>query len=171
MIESYLEREAWLYLLAHHRQHPGLKSKQNPHPPVLPLPERQLEFAPPRKWRFDFAWPEDAVAMEIDGLGRADGGESGHRSRTGYLADAEKYEAAIVRGWTVYRVPGPWLVHRGRRVWHPRIAETLAVLLDLESPAPEKRSGGTRVRSESRRGGGARDRGQRQERANYATAL
>ena len=36
--------------------------------PDIPEPTRELVFAPPRKWRFDFAWPEHLVAVEIDGL-------------------------------------------------------------------------------------------------------
>ena len=110
---SYLEHEARLYL-----RHHG-----------IPEPEPQFRFAPPRRWRFDFAWPAALVAMEIDGLGRADGGASGHLSREGYVNDAGKYERALVLGWRVYRVPGPWLVAGARRVWDPRIATTLWELL------------------------------------------
>ena len=117
MAESYLEREAWLYLRNH----------------VLPDPVREYRFAPPRLWRFDFAWTDKLVAMEIDGMGRADGGLGWHRTREGYVRDAEKYEAALRAGWRVYRVPGVWLVDKGRRVWDPRIAKTLAILLKMPS--------------------------------------
>ena len=117
MVESYLEREGRLYLRHH----------------ALPEPEPQFRFAPPRLWRFDFAWPDKLVAMEIDGLGRADGGEGWHRTREGYLRDAEKCEAALRIGWRVYRVPGPWLAKGQRRIWEPRIAETLEILLKLRA--------------------------------------
>ena len=32
-------------------------------------PERELVFQSSRKWRFDFAFPEKMLAVEIEGLG------------------------------------------------------------------------------------------------------
>ena len=71
--------------------------------PDLPKPEREYQFHPERKWRLDFAWVEKKVAVEIEGLTRSGGR---HQKRQGFLADAEKHEAALMLGWTVYRVPG-----------------------------------------------------------------
>ena len=34
----------------------------------LPPFEREFRFASPRRWRFDFCWPERKVAVEIEGL-------------------------------------------------------------------------------------------------------
>ena len=45
------------------------------------------------------------------------------------MADAEKYEAALRLGWTVYRVPGPWVMEGTRYIWREQVMETLRELL------------------------------------------
>ena len=89
----------------------------------MPRPVRELVFASPRKWRLDFAWPDQMVAVEIEGLTYDGGGR--HQRVAGFVADCEKYEAALRCGWRVYRVPGRW-VHDQR----PGVMETLRILLD-----------------------------------------
>lgn len=66
----------------------------------LPLPVREHKFALPRKWRFDFAWPDRKLAVEIEG-GIYSGGR--HTRGKGYEADMEKYNAASRLGWTIMR--------------------------------------------------------------------
>jgi very-short-patch-repair endonuclease len=68
-------------------------------------PEREFPFHPERKWRFDFAWPEQKIAVEIEGRGR-------HQSFGGFEADAEKYNAAAKLGYRVFRYT-PTMVMRG----------------------------------------------------------
>ncbi|OGT23778.1 MAG: hypothetical protein A2W47_04320 [Gammaproteobacteria bacterium RIFCSPHIGHO2_12_38_15] len=65
----------------------------------LPLPEAEYRFCE-RKWRFDFAWPEKKVAVECEG-GLYSGGR--HVRGTGFLADMEKYNKAVLLGWKVLR--------------------------------------------------------------------
>ena len=72
--------------------------------------ESEHRFASPRRWRFDFAWPVEKLAVEIDGLVWNNRG--GHQTVAGIMADCEKYETALLNGWRVYRVPGPWLADR-----------------------------------------------------------
>lgn len=66
----------------------------------LPQAQREYRFHPERKWRFDFAWPERKVAVECEGgiwkRGR-------HVHPVGYLKDCEKYNAAALLGWRVFR--------------------------------------------------------------------
>lgn len=100
----------------------------------LPAPQREFRFYPPRRWRFDFAWPDNLVAVEIEGVVYDEGGR--HQRVAGFLADAEKYEAAVRLGWLVYRVPGPWIAEgrgkRARDIWRPQVMDTLRELLGVE---------------------------------------
>ena len=66
----------------------------------LPTPEREFLFHPTRRWRFDFAWPEFHVAVEVDGATWSGGR---HTRGKGFEADAEKLNAATSLGWRVYR--------------------------------------------------------------------
>ena len=85
----------------------------------LPDPTRELRFAPPRRWRFDFAWPDLMVALEVDG-GTWTRGR--HSRPGGFEADCEKLNAAASLGWRVLRVTGD-MVRDGRA-----LAAVLAVL-------------------------------------------
>ena len=67
----------------------------------LPAPIREHRFAPPRRSRFDLAWPSLRLALEIEG-GTWTGGR--HVRGRGYERDCEKYNAAALAGWTVLRV-------------------------------------------------------------------
>jgi len=56
-----------------------------------------------RKWRFDFAFVEEKIALEIEG-GIWKGSVGGHTSGTGYTKDCEKYNTATVMGWKILRI-------------------------------------------------------------------
>ena len=66
--------------------------------PDLPVPERQVHFHDKRRWRFDFAWVEDKLAVEIQGGTWIKGG---HNSGYGVTADYEKLRVAQRMGWRV----------------------------------------------------------------------
>ena len=66
----------------------------------VPAWEREHQFAKPRRWRFDFAWPDRKLAVEIDG-GTWSGGR--HVRGAGYRKDCVKLNTAALRGWTVLR--------------------------------------------------------------------
>ena len=72
----------------------------------LPKPEREFRFHPTRRWRFDFAWPHFRVAMEVEGATWTGGR---HTRGSGFEKDCEKYGAAILSGWRVFRVPSTWV--------------------------------------------------------------
>ncbi len=55
------------------------------------------------KTRFDFAWPELRLAVEVEGGTWARGR---HSRGAGYAQDVKKYNAATVAGWWVIRVTG-----------------------------------------------------------------
>lgn len=66
----------------------------------LPLPELEYRFHQTRKWRFDFAWPVQKVALEVDG-GVWSGGRHGRGS--GIVKEHEKFNAAAADGWLIFR--------------------------------------------------------------------
>jgi len=57
-------------------------------------------FHPTRRWRFDAAFPDRRVAVELDG-GAWTGGR--HTRGKGFTGDCEKINAAQLLGWRVYR--------------------------------------------------------------------
>lgn len=69
----------------------------------LPAPEREYRFMPPRRFRFDFAWPALQVALETEGATWANGR---HNRGSGYETDCLKYSEAAIRGWKVIRATG-----------------------------------------------------------------
>lgn len=76
----------------------------------LPTPERELAFARPRRWRFDFAWPALGIALEVDGGTWVNGR---HSRADGFEADSEKQSEAAIRGWRVLKVTAD-MVRDGR---------------------------------------------------------
>jgi len=66
----------------------------------VPAYQREHRFHPTRRWRFDFAWPEHKLAVEVEG-GAWTGGR--HTRGNGFVADCDKYNAATVLGWRVLR--------------------------------------------------------------------
>jgi len=67
----------------------------------VPAPTAEHRFHPTRKWRFDFAWLDVQLALEIEG-GAFSGGR--HTRGKGFIGDLEKYNAALLLGWRVLRV-------------------------------------------------------------------
>lgn len=63
--------------------------------------EKEFKFHPVRKWRFDYAFPEYKVAVEVDG-GVWTGGR--HINPAGYINDMEKLNTAASMGWLVLRI-------------------------------------------------------------------
>jgi hypothetical protein len=64
----------------------------------LPEPVSELRFAPPRRWRFDFAWPAHKLALEVQGGLWTQGR---HSRGAALLKEHEKLNAAAALGWRV----------------------------------------------------------------------
>jgi hypothetical protein len=64
----------------------------------LPEPVAEYRFAPPRRWRFDWAFLEQKLALEVQG-GLFSNGR--HVRGAALLREYEKLNAAAARGWRV----------------------------------------------------------------------
>ena len=67
-------------------------------------PAREHRFHPTRNWRFDYAWPDLQLAVELQGFG--------HHQLNRYFSDVEKFNAAMLAGWHIYLVTTA-MVHNG----------------------------------------------------------
>jgi hypothetical protein len=76
----------------------------------LPGPGSELQFHPPRRWRFDFVWwfcelntrRELKIALEVEGGTWM--AEGGHNHPGDFLRDMDKYNQAELDGWMLLRV-------------------------------------------------------------------
>ena len=60
----------------------------------------EVYFHPTRRWRFDFAWAPERVALEIEGGVWLKGNKkSRHTTGRGFTDDREKYNEAMLLGW------------------------------------------------------------------------
>jgi hypothetical protein len=114
----------------------------------ITTPETEYRFAPPRRWRFDLAWPALHFAVEIDGGGYVQGR---HSRGQGIEKDCEKYEAAMLDGWTVYRCT-PRMVRNGGAV--RVVSQMIGAINDGKRTETERggRDHGPRVRGADRDG-------------------
>jgi very-short-patch-repair endonuclease len=63
-------------------------------------PDREYKAIADRRFRIDWAWPEQKLALEVEG-GVWTGGR--HTRGGGFLADMEKYNLLAVAGWRLLR--------------------------------------------------------------------
>lgn len=86
----------------------------------LPTPHREYRFHDTRLWRFDFAWPQQSVALEVDGgIWR----QGRHTRGAGWLKDTEKLNTAAAMGWRLLRCT-PQMLHT------PELLATLRLALE-----------------------------------------
>lgn len=71
---------------------------------------REFRFHPSRRWRFDFAWSEQKLALEVEGGIWVAGA---HTRGAHFTSDCEKYNEAVLLGWRVLRVTSD-MVLKGR---------------------------------------------------------
>ncbi len=83
----------------------------------LPEPVREHRFCD-RRWRFDLAYPDRMLAIEVEGGVWSRGR---HVRARGYEEDCIKYSQAAILGWRVIRVT-PAMVQDGRAVQLLRLA-------------------------------------------------
>ena len=69
----------------------------------IPAPVSEFRFHPVRKWRFDFAFVEQKVAIEYQG-GIYQQGKQGHQTTSGIVRDCLKFSEAAAMGWRMLLV-------------------------------------------------------------------
>ncbi len=65
----------------------------------FPAPLREYAAVPGRRFRWDFAWTDARVLVEINGGTYA---RMGHSTGTGIARDYEKSNLAVLAGWKVF---------------------------------------------------------------------
>lgn len=66
------------------------------------IPAHEYHFCEGRRWRFDFAFVGQKIAVEVEG-GTWIGGR--HTRGSSFAADCNKYNRAALLGWRVLRYP------------------------------------------------------------------
>ena len=80
----------------------------------------RLKAAGLKNWRFDFAWPERKLAVEVEGGHWMQGR---HVRGQGFENDCEKYNEAALLGWRVLRVTSTHIDDWRAVVWIKRALE------------------------------------------------
>ena len=71
----------------------------------LPTPVTEHVCHPTRKWKFDAAYVQEKIAIEIEGgTGWKRDVPSRHLTPSGFAGDVERYNAAAILGWCVIRL-------------------------------------------------------------------
>ena len=73
---------------------------------------KRIKDAGLKDWRFDFAWPDLMLAVEVEGITSYGTNKNGsmklgrHQTGEGMEGDLRKYDAAMNLGWNIYRCSG-----------------------------------------------------------------
>lgn len=67
----------------------------------LPAPVREYRFDAVKKYRFDFAYLDRMLAVEVEGGTWVP--NTGHTSGVGYRENVRKYNLAVMQGWRILR--------------------------------------------------------------------
>jgi very-short-patch-repair endonuclease len=80
----------------------------------LPEPVSEHAFHETRGWRFDLAYVDPRIGIEIEG-GVYEGNRGRHMRTKGFLEDINKYNEAAIAGWRLIRVTHA-MIHNGKAV-------------------------------------------------------
>lgn len=70
----------------------------------VPAPTPEYRFAPPRRWRFDWALIDQRIALEVQGGLFMPGGGGRHSRGAALRKEHEKMNAAAALGWVILYV-------------------------------------------------------------------
>lgn len=91
---------------------------------------REFRFHHIRRWRFDYAIPAARVAIEVEGGAWTRGR---HTRGKGFLNDIEKYNAATLLGWRVFRTAPDALLSAA----FIEMVTVACITADAPNPAPK----------------------------------
>ena len=99
LVARYLVVDRGVELM--HNDHLEMQFQRDARAIKLPTMQKEFRFHPTRRWRFDYAFPEMLIAVEIEGgTGRVRGR---HLRTLGFREDCTKYNEAAMLGWMVLR--------------------------------------------------------------------
>lgn len=90
----------------------------------LPAWVTEHRFHDVRKWRLDYAWPAQKIALEVHG-GVHSGGR--HTRGEGFTADREKMNEAAAAGWVVIEATAEQIRNGQARAWLSQIFNSRGV--------------------------------------------
>ena len=108
-------------------------------------------FHPVRKWRVDICWPDQKLALEIEGGIWVNGG---HVRPAGFMKDLEKYNALTLEGYhllrctpeqiescEIYDTVREWFKRYIKDGWKPygnRMLSNTFMVSEIKPPEPPK---------------------------------
>lgn len=93
----------------------------------LPEHEKEIMFHPERRWRFDYAWPDIKIALEVHGGVFTNGR---HTRGKGFTEDKVKMNTAQLLGWIVIEATTAHVKNGQMLTW---IKEAIALRVDNAS--------------------------------------
>lgn len=93
----------------------------------LPAWVTEHKFHPVRKWRLDYAWPAQKIALEVHG-GVHSGGR--HTRGDGFTGDREKMNEAAAMGWIVIEATAAQIRNGQARAWLQQVFNNRGVTHD-----------------------------------------
>lgn len=88
----------------------------------LPMPELEVKFHASRKWRLDFAWEKEMIAIEYHGIFGAH--KAGHQAVKSLQRDYEKANEAVLLGWLYLTITAKTVNSGQALTWLERAFET-----------------------------------------------
>lgn len=109
-----LQRNKQAYQAVKKVQESKLRLETAAHLSGLPVWVTEHRFHPTRRWRFDYAWPDQKIALEVHG-GVHSGGR--HNRGVGLTQDREKMNTAACMGWVVIEATAEQVRNGQARAW------------------------------------------------------
>jgi len=94
------KKEILIHAIRIHNMTEGNEQRQVPMP--TNRNDKEYRVVPDRGWRFDYAYPDLRIGIEVHGGIWVRGG---HTRGSGFIKDREKFNRAAIAGWLVLEFP------------------------------------------------------------------